>query len=189
MTSTPPEHFETLYRADPDPWGFATSTYERAKYARTIRALGGRRYGRALELGCSIGVMTQALSALCDELVACDAAPTAVAAARERVAGRSGVEVVEAVLPDDLPNGPWDLVVASEVLYYLDEEGLDTLLQRLEDDLRPGGVFLAVHWTRATRTHPQQGDQVHEALLQRPAFARTLGERRDPYRLDRFTRR
>lgn len=189
MSATPPEHFERLYREDPDPWGFTTSTYERAKYARTIRALGGRRYGRALELGCSIGVMTEALAPLCDELVACDAAPTAVQAARERVGGRPGIEIREAVLPHDLPDGPWDLVIASEVLYYLDAEGLDSLLDTLEHDVRSGGVLLAVHWTRPTRTHPQQGDEVHDAILRRPGFLRTLAERRDPYRLDRFTRR
>jgi len=52
---TAPASFEARYRETPDPWGFADAPYERAKYARTIAALGGRRFGRALELGCANG--------------------------------------------------------------------------------------------------------------------------------------
>lgn len=188
MTSLPPEHFEALYRADPDPWAFATSDYEAAKYARTVDALGDRRYGRALELGCSIGVLTRRLAAHCDELVACDAAPTAVAAARARVRDVDHVSVLEAVLPADLPAGSWDLVVASEVLYYLDPPALGLLLDQIERALIPGGRLLAVHWTRPTQTYPLQGDEVHEALAARPALSLEHAERHPSYRLDRFVR-
>ena len=49
-------YFEALYAADEDPWDFTTSAYERAKYDRTVAALGDRRFARGLEVGCSIGV-------------------------------------------------------------------------------------------------------------------------------------
>ena len=42
------EHFEARYAADPDPWDFETSAYERAKYERTLAALGDRRYASGL---------------------------------------------------------------------------------------------------------------------------------------------
>ncbi|WP_354701573.1 hypothetical protein DSM112329_01893 [Paraconexibacter sp. AEG42_29] len=186
--SLPPEHFEALYRADPDPWAFATSDYESAKYRRTVEALEDRRYPRALELGCSIGVLTRQLAGLCDVLVACDAAPTAVAAAFSRVEDLDHVDVTTAVLPE-LPAGRWDLVVASEVLYYLDDEALDRTLDAIESVLVPGGRLLAVHWTQPTRTYPQQGDDVHAAIERRPALTLEHGERHESYRLDRFTRR
>jgi hypothetical protein len=32
-----PEYFDALYSADPDPWKFAASPYERAKYRLTLR--------------------------------------------------------------------------------------------------------------------------------------------------------
>jgi hypothetical protein len=32
-----PEYFDALYAADPDPWKFAASPYERAKYTLTLR--------------------------------------------------------------------------------------------------------------------------------------------------------
>ena len=189
MTSVPAAHFERLYREHPDPWGFTSSAYEHAKYERTLAALGGRVFGRTLELGCSIGVLTRRLAGHCAELVACDAAPTAVLLARERTADQPHVAVVAATLPDELPPGPWELVVASEVLYYLDAPALERTLDAVEAALVPGGTLLAVHWTRPTRTHPLQGDAVHDTLVGRPALQRTRAECHADYRLDRFTRR
>ena len=76
------EFFDDLYSKDPDPWDFETSPYEAAKYAATIKALEGRRYTRALEIGCSIGVLTTALAAHVDELLAIDVSAAALDAAR-----------------------------------------------------------------------------------------------------------
>ena len=80
------EHFEARYAADPDPWDFETSAYEHDKYERTLAALGDRRYARAFEAGCSIGVFTAMLAERCDALLAVDIAQAAVDAARERLA-------------------------------------------------------------------------------------------------------
>ena len=189
MTRLEPATFEALYRADPDPWSFATSPYEAAKYERTLAALGDRHFARTLELGCSIGVLSAGLAARSEELVAIDAAPTAVAAARQRLAGIAHVDVREATIPEQLPRARWDLVVASEVLYYFTAPLLDESLDVIEADLRPGGVLLAVHWTPPTETYPLSGDAVHELLLSRPALTHDHGERHERYRLDRFVRR
>lgn len=56
-TSLPPDYFDVRYAADPDPWNFAGSPYERDKYAATLAALPRERYASALEVGCSIGVL------------------------------------------------------------------------------------------------------------------------------------
>ena len=63
-------YFEDLYRADPDPWNFATSAYESRKYADTLAVIGEERAGRAFEMGCSIGVLTRQLAGKCGRLVA-----------------------------------------------------------------------------------------------------------------------
>jgi hypothetical protein len=34
-----PDHFDALYAANPDPWNFAASPYERAKYTLTLDAI------------------------------------------------------------------------------------------------------------------------------------------------------
>ncbi len=68
------QYFEDLYAKDPDPWRFASSDYERRKYKVTLAALPRGRYARALEVGCSIGGLTQKLAARCDRLLAIDIA-------------------------------------------------------------------------------------------------------------------
>ena len=71
-----PLWFENLYAADGDPWRFVSSPYELGKYAHTIATLPEARYHNALEIGCSIGVLTFELAQRCDRLLAVDAAET-----------------------------------------------------------------------------------------------------------------
>ena len=73
----PPDYFDNRYAEDPDPWQFATSEYEAAKYAATLEALPKPHYASALEIGCSIGVFTKALAARCDALIGVDTAEKA----------------------------------------------------------------------------------------------------------------
>jgi hypothetical protein len=49
-----PDYFDALYTSDADPWRFASSEYESAKYQATLHALPKARYDCALEVGCSI---------------------------------------------------------------------------------------------------------------------------------------
>ncbi len=89
-----PADFEARYRANPDPWRYMTSDYERRKYEATLTACGGGPFADALELGGSIGVFSSLLAPRCDRLTTIDAAPTAVASARRRLAGASHVDVI-----------------------------------------------------------------------------------------------
>jgi len=180
------EYFETLYGQSPDPWGFETSPYERKKYERTLCVLQGRRYQRALEVGCSIGVFTAMLAPLCDELRAVDVSERAVDAARERLACFPHVRVERRRLPEETPEGPFDLIVASEVLYYWPEEVMLAALRRFEEVLALGGVLLAVHWRMETKTYPLQGDEVHALLLEHTHLVNTTAILEPEYRLDLF---
>lgn len=183
---TPLDSFEAKYRADADPWDFDTSPYERERHARTVAALGGERFVRALELGASSGALTAGLAPLCDALVALEPAPTAAAALRKRV---PSVQVVQGAVPEDVPDGPFDLIVASEVLYYLSPELLDATLTALEDRLPSGATLLAVHWTGRSPDHVLTGEAVHDVLRARPGLERVHGDERPGYLLDRFRRR
>ena len=112
------EYFEGLYAESDDPWNFEASEYEQNKYARTLAVLGERTFRRGLEAGASIGVFTDMLANRCDGLLAVDVSERAVAAARRRLTGRRHVRVERRTLPEEMPHGPFDLIVASEVLYY-----------------------------------------------------------------------
>ncbi len=180
------EYFEGLYARSGDPWDFETSEYERRKYERTLEALGARRFRRALEAGASIGVFTEMLADRCEELLAVDVSERAVAVARERLADRPHVRVERRTLPEEMPAGPFDLIVASEVLYYFPREQMLTTLECFERELAPGGTLLAVHWRRETKTYPLQGDEVHELLVEHTRLETKETIIEPDYRLDLF---
>ena len=141
-----PAYFEQLYARDPDPWKFASSGYERDKYAATIAALPEPRFRRCFEAGCSIGVLTRQLAARCDEIVATDVADNALDQARTRCAGLSGVRIERMVAPGEWPEGRFDLMIFSEVLYYLGIPGLHEAAARTLASLEPGGTVVLVNW-------------------------------------------
>jgi predicted TPR repeat methyltransferase len=180
------EYFEGLYAQSEDPWNFETSEYEHKKYERTLEALGGRRFGRALEAGASIGVFTEMLADRCDQLLAVDVSERAVAEARKRLSDREHVRVERRTLPEEMPHGPFDLIVASEVLYYFTREEMLATLEAFERELAPGGALLAVHWRRETRTYPLQGDEVHELLKEHTRLHNNKTIVEQDYRLDLF---
>jgi predicted TPR repeat methyltransferase len=180
------EYFENLYAELPDPWGFETSKYERRKYERTLGVLAHRRYRRALEVGCSIGVFTEMLAPLCDELLAVDVSERAIAAAKERLESFPQVRIELRRLPEETPEGPFDLIVASEVMYYWPEDVMLGALSRFEEVLAPDGALLAVHWRKETKTYPLQGDEVHGLLLAHTRLVNTATITEPEYRLDLF---
>ncbi|MGP9810568.1 class I SAM-dependent DNA methyltransferase [Rhodopseudomonas sp. NSM] len=147
-TTIPPDYFEQKYRADIDPWRFRSSDYEREKYRATIEALARPRYGRGLEVGCSIGVLTGLLAQRCDTLLAIDASSTAIAAARETQP--PNVTLAVATLPQDFPPGEFDLIVLSEVLYYFDRDDLHRVAELCANALRPDGEVILCHWLGET---------------------------------------
>jgi SAM-dependent methyltransferase len=180
------ESFERLYAASPDPWDYDSSEYERGKYAATLAALDGRVFQRALEVGCSIGAFTELLARRCASLSALDFSTRAVALARGRLCEQTHVQILEASFPEQAPAGRWDLVVCSEVLYYLDGETLERATGWLRERLLEGATVLAVDWRGPTTTEPHDGDQVHDLLRDRLSSWHALEGRQPGYRLDRF---
>jgi predicted TPR repeat methyltransferase len=180
------EYFEGLYAESDDPWNFEASEYEQNKYARTLAVLGERTFLSALEVGASIGVFTEMLADRCDELLAVDVSERAVEAARRRLAGRGHVRIERRTLPEEMPDGPFGLIVASEVLYYFPREEMLTVLRGFERELARGGVLLAVHWRRKTETYPLQGDEVHDLLVEHTRLLNTETIIEPDYRLDLF---
>src|SRR6185312_473053 len=118
-TSATVERFERLYQASPDPWGYRTSSYEQQKYAATLAAIPRQPVRLCLEVGCSIGVFTALLASRCEHVVAIDFSLSALEYARQNLQGVGNVDLLRASFPEEIPAGSWDLVVCSEILYYL----------------------------------------------------------------------
>ena len=181
--SIDPEYFSALYADHPDPWNYETSGYEAEKYAATLRALPRSRYRNALEVGCSIGVLTAALASRCDHLLAIDVAPEALRRAAERCASLEHVTVLQAQVPAHTPPGPFDLVLLSEVGYYLSAPDLDQLQVQMSRHILPGGHLVLVHWTGET-DYPLDADQVHDQICTSPEWRRVSNQTAPGYRLD-----
>lgn len=181
-------YFEDIYTRTIDPWGFRTSPYEHGKYRATLDILPRPRYRAALEVGCSIGVFTRLLADRCDAVLALDTSPRALAEARRASADLPHVAFHEATLPRDFPDGRFDLIVLSEVLYYLSRPDLAALAQRCLAALQPGGQMVLCHWLGET-DYPLGGDAAADAFIAavEPRW-RSMDARREPqYRLDLLT--
>lgn len=189
MTAVTAVDFEARYRSDPDPWGYATSAYEQAKYRETLRACGPGPFDHALELGGSIGVFSALLAPRCRSLTTIDGAPTAVAAARARLVAAPGATALAGDIPDDIPPGDYDLVVASEVLYYLTDPALRRTIATLRRRTRAGGRWVAVHWRPPGPERPLTAADVHGALHRVPWLRHVADARTPDYLLDVWQRR
>lgn len=193
MATLPPAYFDALYSGNADPWGFETSAYEAGKYAATMAALSRGRYDSVLEIGCSIGVLTAALADRCDALLGIDVAETALEQARVRLTGKPHVKLAHGQFPVVMPEVPkdgFDLILLSEVLYYLDRPTLiDAALATLTL-ARPGADILLVHWLGPTPDYPLTGEQAAEHFIAALwPDAQVVAQSRQPdYRIDLLRR-
>jgi trans-aconitate methyltransferase len=183
--SQQPGYFDALYAADADPWGFETRDYERRKYAATLDALPRERFGSGLEVGCSIGVLTRLLAGRCGSLLGIDVVDAALASARARCRDLPHVRFARSELPDRAPEGPFDLMLLSEVLYYFDRGQIARLADRLLRQATPETVILLVHWLGPTPDYPLTGEEAVAAFEAAAPGFRPLHRQRTPdYRLD-----
>jgi SAM-dependent methyltransferase len=188
---TDPGYFDSLYTDNDDPWDLSSSAYERRKLGLLMTALPRRRYARAFEPGCAIGVTTLALAERCEALIAMDGASVAVAQARARVRGCHCVRVEQGRVPDDWPDGSFDLVVLSELLYYLDEGDRLGVSARIVQSLAPGGDLVSVHWRHPFPEAATTGDMAQAELAERlgpNGFELVVAHVEEDFRLEVYRR-
>lgn len=164
-----------FYTNTVDPYHFDGTSYEAGKYEHTMRLLAGRRFANALEIGAAEGVFTKILAPLCTSLLALEVADAAVARARERLAGCDNVTIVQAALPNQMPDGRYDLIVASDVLYYFPQDVVLELLARFEERLLPGGVLFVLDYLGDFR-QSMLGRDVHVLLKKHTTLEQTHDE-------------
>jgi len=171
MRRVPDDYFDAMYAKSPDPWQLAERWYDQRKYAMTMAMLPRPRYRHAYEPGCSVGVLTELLTARCDHVTATDVAAAALEATAERLerGGRSErVTLDRRSLDSGWPADVVDLVVLSEVAYYFDAEGLRTVLDRECPRLATGATVLAAHWRHPVQDYPLTGDEANFIIAGTP---------------------
>ena len=182
-------YFETLYGDSADPYGLRTRWYEERKRQVLLAALPHRRYASVYEPGCGAGELTAALAARCDRLLASDFSPQALASARARTKSLTNVRVVSHVLPDDFPRdeGPFDLIVVSEIGYFLGQAAMQSLAQACVASLGPDGVLVACDWRPEFDARALATDAVH-ATFASTGLARTVCHAEDDFLLEVWCR-
>jgi cyclopropane fatty-acyl-phospholipid synthase-like methyltransferase len=176
-----------LYDTRDDPWGHLTRVYERQKYARTLDALGSRRFVHGLEIGCGIGALSELLAPRCARLTSMDCIATALARARARLRAAPHVDLIEGAAPDDLPAIAPDLIVLSEVLYFMTEEEIVRLAAWLCGHATTDAQVLAVSWQGATGESLSGAAAVEHLARNMPCWTQRRTDR-EGYRIDRFVR-
>ncbi|MEJ5056626.1 MULTISPECIES: class I SAM-dependent DNA methyltransferase [unclassified Pseudomonas] len=166
--SLSPDYFEQLFSASDDPWSFRTRWYEKRKRELTLASLPRQRYQRVFEPGCANGELSAGLAERCDSLLCQDLNEKAVKLARSRLSQYHHVRVEQARLPQDWPDGEFDLIVLSEVGYFLDPDEWAKVIENSLRSLSPDGGVLACHWLHPIEVEgcSQDGREVHRALAQ-----------------------
>ena len=182
------EHFIGLYLAKDDPWDNATKWLDQRKYAVTAASLPQQRYRSGYEPGCAVGLLTRLLAPRCDALLAVDCVDLAVDQARAATAEFPHVRVERAMLPAQLPDATFDLIVVGDLLYYLGADDLTATLDGLVARLEPGGDLVAVHFRDRHHGGGYDGFNVHDALAALPGLEQIVHHEDDWFLLDVFRR-
>ncbi len=176
-------YFDALYNDNTDPWQYQTRWYEKRKRDICLAILPQSQYNNAIELGCGNGVLSELLAQRCQALVSIDGNQRAVQLAKERLAELSHVKVIQGVVPNRLLNlkeaiievsplsndtptiePAFDLIVISEILYYLSPNDIDTVIAWTQQNLAIGGTLLCCHWRYAIDGFTMTGETVHQRL-------------------------
>lgn len=115
------------------------TAYERGRI-RTITSVLPTGPGRALDIGCGEGVVTAALAARGYDVLGIDRDERSLEAARSAVP-MAKFEPVD-IGVDPLPDGPFDIIAACELLEHFDLAGQERLLHAIRAKLAPDGAFV-----------------------------------------------
>lgn len=169
-----------MYAESADPWQLESRWYERRKYAITLALLPYPRYRHAFEPGCSIGVLTERLAQRCDRVTSTDVSTAALDATHGRLVDRGSRECVTLLhrsLDEPWPPAGFDLVVLSEVCYYLDPPVLRAVLDREVPGLASGATVIASHWRHRVPDYPMTGDHANDVIGATPGLHHVGGYR------------
>ncbi len=138
--------FDREFRECSDPWGYNTAWgIEHLQVTEQMldAARPGAGFAQAMEIGCSVGVVTELLASRCASVLAVDFSPVALDVARQRFRGRNHVRFAQWDLCRDPAPGSFDLVLAMAVLECLYwPPRIRAARARIVELMTPGGYLL-----------------------------------------------
>lgn len=161
-----PDYFDEIYKNSDDPWKYEQRWYEQRKRQICLALLLKPKYAWVLEIGCSNGIFSQYLAHRSQQLLCLDANFKAVQLAQARLKDSPHVKVVQRRIPEQFPAGVFDLIIISEIMYYLNPEELSRLIKKAENSLTADGIVLCCHWRYPIDGFTLTGEKVHHLLRQ-----------------------
>lgn len=158
------QYFEAMYEESDDPWDYANRWYEKRKRQICMSVLPKMSFEHVLEIGCANGFLSELLAERCQKLLCIDANPKAIELAKQRLDASAHVEFIQHRIPNEFPNGSFDLIVVSEILYYLSKSEVTACLEHIKTSLSKDGVVLSCHWRYPIEGFELNGNTVHELL-------------------------
>lgn len=175
------DHLHALYAETSDPWNFENSEYELAKFAATLAALSKPHYISAFELGCGNGQLARHLVRVCDTYIGMDAVAIAVEAARRAVPDAC---FIRGFYPCPLPAERFDLLILSEILYFLGPDSLQKLSSEIATTW-PNAEVLCVTWLGETGHTLQGREALSIFTTDLPSHVFDRMAQTEDYRIDR----
>lgn len=142
------DYFSEMYSTDADPYQVESRWYEQRKIGLLMSALPSRHYQSAYEPGCGTGFLSIELAKRCTFLHISDASHEAMTTARTNVQRITNISCAVESLPTDWPGhlGKFDLIIFSELLYFLDEDQLMDVISLSRLHLMPNGHIAVCNW-------------------------------------------
>jgi hypothetical protein len=157
-------YFAAMYATSDDPWDYRGRWYEARKRQLTLACLPRERYRQGFEPACSNGELAACLATRCDALLCTDLNARAVELAARRCASWPHVCVEQRVMPEQWPDARFDLIVISELAYYLTPQATAQLAAYVCTSLTTDGTLLACHWTHPFDGARQTAHDAHAAF-------------------------
>lgn len=180
-------YFEDLYRHNSDPWGYDSHWYEARKRQICLALLTRPRYPKVLEVGCSNGHLSFHLAQRAEQLLCIDVSESAVQLASERLQEFEHVVVENRKIPEDYSIQKFDLILISEMAYYLSANELHQFIEKLKHSLNDDGEILCCHWRHEIQDFELNAEQVHQAFQQHFPFHHYLSLNDPDFMIDVWT--
>ncbi|MEN4041567.1 MAG: class I SAM-dependent methyltransferase [Anaerolineaceae bacterium] len=138
------KRFNRFYWLDKDPFGAKDSKYELSKQDRLLEFIAQQENRLSLDVGCGNGFLSRRIAAHCGQLIGIDFSSKAIQLAQQNCAGVTNISLHV----DDIRNYEhaevFNLIICSEVLYYLHGQALDDVVKKLHRLSAPDGRLALV---------------------------------------------
>ncbi len=140
-------NFKSIYATESDPWNIGNADSDRYNLYVDLITQNATGHEKILDIGCGFGAFLARFQGTFNKLVGVELSAEAVAKGKERfpfiqfIPGSA--DELAGILPED---SSYDLIVCSDVIYYLNERGKHRLLRSIAERLSPDGIAFIAAW-------------------------------------------